>query len=554
MPAKKKVTQVIVMSGRIREAAKAAGLDTKKVKGTAERFGDYGDWQNVYLDLSTVEEPVAKFLFDDFEVLPQTRRDIGLQFGWVLPHDPDKLVANPKEFAMALIGLNEYQGFNAEVKFLNRWYPIKLDIRTFDGLFGPVTICSSKLPLGSNFTIPVGFRVSESLFIATDGSASALSLNDIFKRFSMKVIAPESVERYRQDLERAMDFADRSGSQMLVYGQGVAPGRWGPRILNVGSTEAPLRAILEKDLESARNDDYDDNDGEEVKQMPFVRCFSLALKTYFWIDVNELKDYSYDTTAVERLTLPPRINSVIRSVFDSTNVGLFGDVLANRHGGMIILANGGPGVGKTLTAEVFAEYTKRPLYVMEIGEIGTDINNLEANLTTIFDRVQKWNAVLLFDEADIFLHKRGDDLQHNAVVGIFLRLMDYYRGLLFMTTNRADAIDPAFQSRITLQLDYPTLEPAARASIWKTMMTKAGIKFTDAEFATIGEQWPLNGRQIRNVARLLRVLHPKGDVTMAELANVVEFTPGMKKPLPPTPVTSKGVISSKNGHTRTLGG
>src|SRR5439155_25027507 len=150
---------------------------------------------------------------------------------------------------------------------------------------------------------------------------------------------------------------------------------------------------------------------------------------------------------------------------------------------------GRPGVGKTLTAEVYAETTERPLYVLELGELGTNVQQLEENLSRVFDRVARWNAVLQFDECEIFLAERGEDLERSAIVGSFLRLLDYYQGILFLTTNRAEVPDHAVRSRVMLKLDYPDLDHAARTVIWKTMLDSAGLSLTEGpvgELATTG--------------------------------------------------------------------
>lgn len=60
-----------------------------------------------------------------------------------------------------------------------------------------------------------------------------------------------------------------------------------------------------------------------------------------------------------------------------------------------------------------------------------------------------WRAVLLIDEADVFLERRSPhDINGNAIVGVFLRVLEYCTGILFLTSNRVTTIDEAFRSRI----------------------------------------------------------------------------------------------------------
>ena len=81
-----------------------------------------------------------------------------------------------------------------------------------------------------------------------------------------------------------------------------------------------------------------------------------------------------------------------------------------------------------MTAESIAELLKRPLYSVAIGELGTTPDKLEDKLRDILDMASRWNAVILLDEADVFLEKRADnDIHRNAMVGVFLRLLEVSR-------------------------------------------------------------------------------------------------------------------------------
>lgn len=101
--------------------------------------------------------------------------------------------------------------------------------------------------------------------------------------------------------------------------------------------------------------------------------------------------------------------------------------------------HGPPGTGKTLTAEGISELLKCPLYAVSAGELGTDSRYLEQELQRILDICHTWGAILLLDEADVFLEKRNlQDVHRNALVSIFLRQLEYFQGILFLTTNRVE--------------------------------------------------------------------------------------------------------------------
>ena len=60
------------------------------------------------------------------------------------------------------------------------------------------------------------------------------------------------------------------------------------------------------------------------------------------------------------------------------------------------------------------------------------------------------------------------------MVSVMLRLIEYFQGVLFLTTNRVRSFDPAFQTRITVALKYKSLDENAREKVWKNLLGAAG--------------------------------------------------------------------------------
>ncbi len=92
------------------------------------------------------------------------------------------------------------------------------------------------------------------------------------------------------------------------------------------------------------------------------------------------------------------------------------------------------------------------------GEIGVDHARVDKYLKTIFKIASRWKAILLLDEADVFLAERGLDPHANALVSVFLRQLEHYDGILFLTTNLLRKFDPAILSRVHLPLRYGPLK------------------------------------------------------------------------------------------------
>ncbi|KAI0153125.1 ATPase [Xylariaceae sp. FL1272] len=240
-----------------------------------------------------------------------------------------------------------------------------------------------------------------------------------------------------------------------------------------------------------------------------TRGYSLSLKQWLDFFVDDVKEIVWNTRAFDSLVLPEDQKELILSFAESQLEGTsFDDVISGKGKGVICLLSGPPGVGKTLTAEAVAENLKVPLHMLTSGDLGSEPWEVERGLKNILDLVARWNAIVLLDECDVFLEARSThDLERNKVVSIFLRTLEYYQGILFMTTNRVDNIDAAFQSRIHVSLEYPDLTQESRRQIWQQFLGAAILKnsITQGDLDDLSTL-SLNGRQIKNVLKTAQLL------------------------------------------------
>lgn len=86
-----------------------------------------------------------------------------------------------------------------------------------------------------------------------------------------------------------------------------------------------------------------------------------------------------------------------------------------------------------------------------------------------------------------------------------LRHVEYYRGILFLTTNRIKTFDEAFLSRIHVALHFQELSKEARMQVWRAFLQKVeveigGAQLTNEQLDKLGER-SINGRQIKNATR-----------------------------------------------------
>ncbi|PFH57905.1 hypothetical protein XA68_14426 [Ophiocordyceps unilateralis] len=242
---------------------------------------------------------------------------------------------------------------------------------------------------------------------------------------------------------------------------------------------------------------------------PVVFGFSFSEKQWLELSVSAVKDISWNEKAWDSLVLEPETKDLIQALVQSRKyhaAQTIDDVIQGKGKGLVTVLHGPPGTGKTLTAEGISELLKCPLYMASAGELGTDSRYLETELQKILDICHAWGAILLLDEADVFLEKRNmQDIHRNALVSIFLRQLEYFQGILFLTTNRVETFDEAFQSRIHIALRYDSLDTQAKKTIFSMFIDRIKAlgklelqPFTEEDLDDLARH-DLNGREIKNV-------------------------------------------------------
>ncbi|KAK6206838.1 P-loop containing nucleoside triphosphate hydrolase (ATPase) [Colletotrichum tabaci] len=278
---------------------------------------------------------------------------------------------------------------------------------------------------------------------------------------------------------------------------------------------APLFSTFgHKDIETGLTDH------ESLLLPSTVVTYVFRTRTWEYVHVKNLHPPQFDDDMISHLVMSEQRLKTLKALSKSyARVNKHGEGIKNskwsadfvrgKGNGLIFLLHGKPGVGKTCTAECIAEFTRRPLMILTSSDIGTDPKQVEHNLTSNFKRAMSWGAVLLIDEADVFMERRTtSDLTRNSLVAGFLRALEFYDGILFLTTNRVGSFDDAFISRIHVQLYYPDFTDDERQRVWQTFIDKLGRERGDTMRMTIdakeyiastrkqGINW--NGREIRN--------------------------------------------------------
>jgi hypothetical protein len=271
---------------------------------------------------------------------------------------------------------------------------------------------------------------------------------------------------------------------------------------------------------------------------PYVSCYSLDRDEWGQCIVTDLSPIVYRDDAFEYLCLDTPIaigngtnmrkKDLIRKLITNYDKIDRRDFIDGKSSGLIITLHGPPGVGKTLTAEATAEILHRPLYKISAGALGTTPATVEDALRKFFDNVKRWNGIALIDEVDIFLEKRTShtDIVKNAIVGVFLRMIEYCNAIVFMTSNRIDCIDPAIDNRIDVKLEYGDLSVDDKVRIYKSKTQD--IKGTADEDSDkirdfMASNPDLNGRNLKGITKIGQYLTFPDVPTIENFAAVIKM-------------------------------
>ncbi|TGO06808.1 hypothetical protein BTUL_0494g00020 [Botrytis tulipae] len=248
-------------------------------------------------------------------------------------------------------------------------------------------------------------------------------------------------------------------------------------VLPVEYTLTPIKS----DLDCRQEYEWDDLPpiykftDEQAQLCPAsIHCASIASEKVHLVSVEHLSSIDWTKQALDALVLPPHQKSMLRSLVQQQTGGEArkgGDLIKAKGQGLVILLHGPPGVGKTLTAESIAEYVERPLLPLSISKLVTEEGDVERRLLAVFRKATRWNAILLLDEADVILEERSfEDVKRNGIVSMMLRNLEYFNGVLFLTTNRISTMDNAFESRIQIAIHYKSFNGSTRETVWRNLI------------------------------------------------------------------------------------
>ncbi|KAI1123929.1 P-loop containing nucleoside triphosphate hydrolase protein [Nemania abortiva] len=232
------------------------------------------------------------------------------------------------------------------------------------------------------------------------------------------------------------------------------------------------KATFKKDNPSKTAGVVHDASADPVFCPPFTIGYSLAKKEWCRFLVDHLRPVRWKDDAWDKLILEEEQKQVLQALVTSHSYPENARDQPEQKGkGLVILLHGSPGSGKTLSAESSAELTQRALISASMASLDPERSPFvfERNLRRLLQYATLWKAIVLLDEADVFLEMREEkagNAERNTLVAIFLKELEYFSGIIFLTTNRVEAFDWAMKSRVHLALGFSPPGPAVRRQMW----------------------------------------------------------------------------------------
>ncbi|MDB5935385.1 MAG: ATPase family associated with various cellular [Massilia sp.] len=354
------------------------------------------------------------------------------------------------------------------------------------------------------------------------GMTTALVINrhDIVNRTIPELLAEfgfykecaEFKHEYEEHARRFLRFQPRFGAQFVINKAAFTIGAKGAAELTRIVEGVSAKCIndeetLERRFEMVNDADFWRDAGipasfEKIPLHCYVHLFHLEWHQNIWVHVQHMTEYRYQPDLRDKLVLPAHHRDLIDILTSNMNV-FVQDFVPGKSGGTTILCQGAPGLGKTLTAEIYSEVVGKPLYRVHSGQLGTTAASVGATLSTILRRAMRWEAIILLDEADVYIRRRDNDLEHNAIVAEFLRTLEYFNGLLFMTTNRIGDVDDAILSRCIATIHYETPPKPDAVRLWKLLAEQFGADLNDDLVEALTVAYPTaSGRDIKELLKL----------------------------------------------------
>lgn len=356
-------------------------------------------------------------------------------------------------------------------------------------------------------------RVNNNVIVLEHSDIDGLSIPDILESQGYCLETTQLRDDYDVAMERFHQYLGLTHAQFRLtvplsfhggreYDYETVTLHEGQRIVMEDTAQCVGRSALSTD--SAVSLEVRDTSRVQIPVLPLMPVFSLDEHKSLWISAERIEPYVYKPELKSQLVLPDTHRDLIDVLAESGDI-LSEDIIEGKKGGSVILCQGKPGLGKTLTAEIYSEVMQRPLYRVHSGQLGTTAKDVEKKLKEVLERTDSMGLLLLIDEADVLVRERGDNIEQNAITSVFLRRLEYFNSFCFLTTNRPDDIDDAIASRCLAMIKYEAPSNEVSRNLWEVLSAQFGVELDADMISALIERFPaLSGRDIKNLLRLVK--------------------------------------------------
>ena len=149
-----------------------------------------------------------------------------------------------------------------------------------------------------------------------------------------------------------------------------------------------------------------------------------------------------------------------------------------------ICCYGPPGTGKTAWAAWLAEQLDMPLLLKQGSDLlNPYVGGTEQNIAQAFEQAKADNALLVLDEVDTFLFSRegANRSWERSQVNEMLTQIERFEGLMVVSTNLIEVLDPAALRRFDLKLKFDYLTLKQRLDFAKQQAELLGLPLLSEE-------------------------------------------------------------------------
>lgn len=366
-----------------------------------------------------------------------------------------------------------------------------------------------------------GYRRQNIHFYFSD--ISGRTLTEILTQQKMFIETPELYEDYQKSVLKYENRIKEQGTQYKCF-QYVSKDGYSNRFISTKENDNIFEFYhvindmrgdnrhwvkqedchLYRSYKKKREKDFFCKDYYDLPIMPFLFGYNLDTHSECYFHVDDIENYEYDHSLRDKLVLPESHKNLLDILVNNSSI-LKGDIINNKGNGTVVILEGPPGCGKTLTTEVYSELMNTPLYKVTAGELGTNPKEMEKTLYEVLNKAQRLGCIILIDECETFVRKRAEDLTQNAIITTFLRQLEYFNGIMFLTSNKIKDIDDAILSRCIAAIRYeePTEENAKK--IWRILSKQFELdkQITDELINKLVKVFPKAvGRDIKELLKL----------------------------------------------------